>query len=341
MNSRSGGPLRCALFLAALALAGTMSAEPADVISRLLDAEGGFSPALWSSLDEGRVVAKVLETPDRSEVMTLAVVRVRATRERFLECARDVRCLRQNEDVVEVGRLSPLPEPADLKGLSLDARDVDYLRRCQFARCDVRLWQEAIARFQRQVAWEAPSHPQRAEALLRQTLAEYAAEYAKRGAAALRAYDDNVFSISIGGTLADLLRRRFFTFDADPAFRAAAASTAAPLGDPDDFLYWYKERFWRKSLTALCHVTLRGAGDADTDLGFVLSRQIYASHYFDGAVELTLFRAPAGSDRGLLVFLSRARIDIRPSGFTWYERLLINRLVRRRLEDNSGRCGTG
>jgi hypothetical protein len=320
------------VLLSALTLAGSTTAGPADLIPRLLESEAGLTASLWSALDAGRVVAKVLDTPDRSEVMTVAVVRVRATRQRFLECARDVHCLRQNEDVVDVGRLSPLPESADLKGLSVDARDVDYLRRCRFASCDVRLWQEAIARFRREMAWGAPSHPERVEALFRQTLADYAAEYSKRGATALPAYDDNPFSVSIGGTLVDLLHRRFFTLDADPGFRAALASTAPPVGDADDFLYWYQERFWRKTLTALCHVTIRSAGDGASDIGFVLSRQIYASHYFDGAVELTLFQAAAGSDRGLLVFLSRARIDIRPSGFTWLERVLINRLVRRRLE---------
>jgi hypothetical protein len=325
-------PLACAILLtlAGWGIAATVSA--AAHIQQLLASEGGFTPSLWASVQAGHVEAKTLDTPDRAEVMTLAVTEVRASRERFLACARDVSCLRRNEDVLQLGRLSPAPELADLAGLSLDPKDLDYLHKCRIGACDMRLSQEAIGRFQHEVDWSSTSNPQRAELLLRQVLAQHAAAYALGGAATLPVYDDNSLPVPIGNVLADLLHRRMFSLDLDPALAAHVAELGPPPAGTDDFLYWYKERFWRKSLVALCHVSIREATSEGSELAYVLSRQIYASHYFDGAIELTLYIAPPGSDRGLLVFLSRARADIRPSGFTWYERIIINRLVRRRLE---------
>jgi hypothetical protein len=312
-----------------LLLLGLVAVSPAaaEELQRLVASEGALSASQSSALDHGAVVAKVLDSPDASEVVSLGLVRVTATREAFLRCARDVECLRHNEDVAHTGRME------DLSGLSLDSRDLGYLRRCRPTDCDVRLGRDSIERFQHGIDWSDPGHPGKAAALFREELEQLAAGYRAGGLEALPAYEDNPAPTSVAGTLADLLQRRFFTLDLDPDLSRRLASSPGESPGDGDFLYWYQERFWRKTLTAVCHVSVLQSQRGDADLAFVLSRQIYASHYFDGAVELTLYLAPAGSNRGTLVFLSRARADVRPSGFTWLERLLINRLVRRRLEE--------
>lgn len=96
---------------------------------------------------------------------------------------------------------------------------------------------------------------------------------------------------------------------------------------------WAKERFWRKVLVSLHHVTIADRSGRTEERVFVVSKQPYASHYFEASVEVMLFvRCPGDDERGWLMFLSRARTDIRPSGFTWLERLLLKRLVRGRLQ---------
>ena len=58
--------------------------------------------------DLDRLTARVIDTPDRSEVMLLATARVRASRKAFLACASDPSCLRASGDLLGAGRL-----PAD------------------------------------------------------------------------------------------------------------------------------------------------------------------------------------------------------------------------------------
>ena len=100
----------------------------------------------------------------------------------------------------------------------------------------------------------------------------------------------------------------------------------------DDYLCWRQERFWTQSLVTLEHVALEQTGNGTV---VVLVKQLYASHYFDAALSAFAFEPdPAGG--GLLLQMNRVSADVRPSGFTWVERLLVNRLVRGRLVRHLG-----
>ena len=324
---------RAALAMLALAAAGLPPATAPDPRA-LLKAEALLTDVDAQLLDAGGIVAKVLDSPDHAEIVSFAVLRVRADADRFLECMRDVRCLKANEDVVEVGRLGTSPSVRDLAGLSLDARDREYLSRCETGRCDVRLPDEAIEKFRTGVDWSSPQSPVTADALFRTTLADLAAAYLAKGNAALAQYHDNPRPVSVGASLDELLRRRLFVLDGVPEVVGYLRDfPAASLGATDDFLYWYKERFWRKTVVCLNHVTIYEKDDGPTPRVYVASKQLYATHYHESSIELHLFVEDPAGDAGTLVFLSRARADIRPGGFNWLERVIIRRLVRGRLEN--------
>jgi hypothetical protein len=334
---RGSGPAGVTRGLVALVALSAAAVVPAARVAdprELMKSEAVLTDADAQLLDAGGVVAKVLESPDHSEIVSFAALRVRADADRFLECMRDVHCLKANEDVLEVGRFGVTPSVRDLAGLTLDPRDRDYLSHCESGRCDVRLSDEAIERFRTGVDWSSPQSSVTAAALFRATLTELATAYLAKGNAALVQYHDNPRPVSVADSTTELLRRRLFVLDGAPELVTYLRDfPSASLTPADDFLYWYKERFWRKTAVCVNHVTVYDKGEGAARRVYVASEQLYATHYHESSLELHLFAEDATGESGTLVFLSRARADIRPGGFNWLERVIIHRLVRGRLEN--------
>jgi hypothetical protein len=317
------------LFLAAA----TPGVTVPDAVT-LLTNEGALTAGERAEFDAGRPVVRVIDTPDRAEVMTLSAIRVRATAERFLACARDVSCLHKNEDALQAGRLGSRPTTADLATLSLDKRDSDSLAHCEVGRCLVRLSADAIRRFKKDVDWSSPESARQAEEVFRAVLADAATRYAEQGDRGLMVYQDDGRVVSVETGLNSLLGRRFFLFDLAPELRRHLVEfPASTLKTDDDYLCWYREKFWRKTVTALNHVTVYEKTGPPTPFVLASSKQLYASHFYESAVELLAYFGEPIRGGGTIVYLNRTRADIRPGGFTWLERVLIRRLTRGRLEN--------
>jgi hypothetical protein len=97
-------------------------------------------------VERGGIVAKVIATSDRSEILSLSAMRVRTTpakvRERFLR----VETWRRDPWVIQIGVVGPTPSTANMEGLTLDSGDVKHLSRCRVGDCDIRLPADAIER---------------------------------------------------------------------------------------------------------------------------------------------------------------------------------------------------
>jgi hypothetical protein len=297
----------------------------------LLD-EGKLTDPEIGTVDRGGIVAKVIDTPDRSEVLSLAIMRVKTTPERVMERFRNVEEWRQDPFVLQAGRVGGTPATSGLESLTLDPRDVKGLARCRVNDCNLRLPAEDIEQFRKDVDWSSPASADRATAMFRQLLAGYAASYLSRGNDALPKYDNNDDPVRIADGLRQLIPRARFLGDAAPDLQAylSAFPKERPV-DAEDLVYWQKEKFWLLNVVSLVHSTLVDRTTPSGRLVMVVSKQLYADHYYEASLYLTAYLESPGGD-AYLVSLNRTRADIRPSGFNWIERLLLNRMVRRRLE---------
>src|SRR5262245_7942462 len=113
-----------------------------------------FAPEQLLRLQAGDAVVKVYQEEDRTEVLTLAAVRVSARADALVACARDPRCLRAQPDTEQTGRLAAQPSPRDLTDLRLPASILERLEECRVGRCGVRLGQRDIERVGT-VAWKS------------------------------------------------------------------------------------------------------------------------------------------------------------------------------------------
>jgi len=223
---------------------------------------------------------------------------------------------------------------AEAARLTLDARHVPMLRKCRVGRCDLRLPEEVIAEV-RALPWDSPAARGAAEQAVRGFLARYAARYAEQGNGALPVFADRRVPVSSAESTRALVERPLPLLDLAPGLRAHVRDAPRATAPRASYLYWYKERFHRKLLLAVHHVSLASASTPAGEAMVVASKQVVATNYMNSALEVTAF-FPSPGGGGLVAYESRARTDIRPSGFTWIERVLLRRLLRARLEDQLG-----
>ena len=292
----------------------------------------GLTPSDLENIERGGMVAKVIDTGDRSEILSLAVMRVRTTPVRVLERLRRAVGWPREPWVIEVGPLSAVPSPRDLEALTLDPGEIKQLGKCRVRDCRLRLSADAIERLRKEVDWSSASHAARADALFRETLADYTASYLARGDAGLIRYENNDDPARIADGLRLLMERSDFLRETAPDVLAYMGTF--PRGRPadeEDRLYWLKEKFWLLDVVSLNHVAIVARDTPSGRLILAVTKQLYASHYYESSLGATAFvEGPAGS--GYLAFINRSRADIRRSGFNWFERGLLKYLVRGRLE---------
>src|SRR5437899_8757886 len=78
-----------------------------------LRAEIGLTATELGTLERGGDVARVIDTGDRREVLSFAVMRVRTTPARVLDRRRGLEGRRQPPWTHAIGRRGPVPAPAD------------------------------------------------------------------------------------------------------------------------------------------------------------------------------------------------------------------------------------
>jgi len=293
--------------------------------------EAHLSPSEIAAVEKGEVVAKMIDTDDRSEVLSAAVLRIRTTPEAVLRWMRGGDDWRRQPWVVQTGRLGLPPAPGDLATLTLDANDIRDLARCRVGDCEVRLSEEAIEQFRTRIPWSSPLAAAEANHLARELLGNYAAEYARAGDAALFEYRNNDDPVHIATGFHRILSRSSFLEATAPDLAAYLASYPERRpADAEEFLYWMKEKFWRTGVLSLNHCVIVDRRPLGERIIIATTKQLYATHYYEASLTTTMFTQEARGS--YLMTINRTRADIRPSGFTWIERLLLNRLVRRRVD---------
>lgn len=320
------------LVVAFMALAGDAAAGrllPSPL--QFLRTDAGFSAVDIGSMEQGRILARVVDTGDNSEVFVVGAMKVHTTTARVLAQVRAFEGRRRPGDILQAGRLSSLATPADLAGLSLDAADLAALGKCRVNDCDERLPAASMTRFHDEVDWKSGDRATKAAAWWRETLAAFAAAYQARGNAGLVQYDNNDMPVKLGDSVAKVLARSDYIAESAPAlYRYLESFPKDPPSGIEEYLYWLKERFWIKTVVSMNHVLIASGGDAAHPYVLAVAKQIYANHYFESSLSITVFIQTGGG--GYLVYLSRTRADIRATGFNFLERVLLRRLVVGRLD---------
>lgn len=308
-------PMR--LTLTAMAVLLAVSAVPAaptlDPARSLLMAGFHLSAAEIQRLDRGQVIARTLEVKNRREIATLGIIRIATSPANYVEHLTDIVSFKQTEGVLQIGTFSNPPALRDVASLTIEDADLKLLRECRVDECDVRLGADGIERVRREIDWRAPDASRKASQLVLELLVEYVARYRQSGTAATMEYAGRAPRLNVGREFASLLDADTFTADYAPRLRRHLLEyPASPSEKVTDFVYWSKELVRGRPVISITHVATAAAVDGSPLAYAIGSKQIYAMHYYDASLGLTLLLPDrtASAPATYVIYLNRSRIDL-------------------------------
>ena len=248
----------------------------------------GLSQAEISDIQSGKPVAKALPSRTRAEVFLFGAVYIHATPDSYFRYATDFDQLRKLPVYLQIGVFSNPPQLSDLKDFSFSKEDIEGLKDCKPGACMIQMPASYIDELQRSINWASPDRDEQVNQLLQKTALQRLLEYQREGDAALGTYDDQSDPTNVAQQFAYILSYHKGLLDHLPDFYHYLLSypNAKPANVESTF-YWARVKFGLKpTLRIVQAVTLTG-GPADPVAYAIADKQLYASHYFETALDLS------------------------------------------------------
>ncbi len=197
--------------------------------------------------------------------------------------------LRKLPSYLAIRKFSDPPQLSDLDGFTLEADDIKQLKDCEPGRCDVQLPSEAMDEFKQSVNWSAPDAANQVNRLGQKMALEALQRYIQGGNAALGTYRDKHHPAAVAETFHSLLSRS----KALPVYlpeldRYLLDYPEAESENIQSEFYWEKVNFGLKpTLRIVQAIVYRGPRSTDPAYA-IAEKQLYASHYFETALDLTV-----------------------------------------------------
>ncbi len=300
VNASSGGHVRIGLLLAATILllqlplfslsdgrqsARDQSAEPDKFYRQYV----GLTDGQIASIHSGKAIAKIIESPTPDEVFVFGSVHINSTPESYLEFASDIDQLRKLPGYLAIRKFSDPPQLSDLEGFTLDEDDIKELKNCKPDDCKVQLPAESMDEFKKQVNWSAPDAANQVNHLGQQMALEALQQFIHGGNEALGTYRDKKHPTAVAETFASLLSRsKALPLYLPELDRYLLDYPTASSDQIQSQFYWEKINFGLKpTLRMVQAIVFHGA--APTEPAYAVAvKQLYASHYFETALDLTV-----------------------------------------------------
>ena len=291
------------------------------------------SPTERRKIDRGEVLVKILPGQGR-EIAVFAAGSLNASADTLIARVRNIVELKKSSYVPAIARFSDPPDITDLSTLTLDEVDLTGIRNCRPGNCELKLGAAEIERLRGVIAVNGGNWKVAVTQEFRRLVLERVNAYLARGHRGIPDYQARQEPVNLGSTFSMLLQR-------SPYLQARATELAGylerypavQLPGLESFLYWSKEKFARKPVISVTHVAImRGNGRSQFPEVLIASKQVFATHYTNGALALTMLLSdPPGSSPSYLVHVNRSMVDV-AAGFLGSRRVLIERRVRQETE---------
>ena len=282
-RSRDGLCLLVLAAVAALARAQAPAAESATrpFLRKVIQLDDGQLEAI----EKGEVVTKQLPSPEKPEIAAFGVVKVSGTIDTLRERMRDFQSFRKVPQVPEIGRFSKPPRVEDLAGLTFPDDDVDAIKDCKPGKCDVKIGTATLARLQKEIDWKAPDARARSAAMIKEVMASYVKAYEEGGTDAMGVIVDKSKPRALSEEFRTLLKNSPYLAEYVAAFNQYMQDNPkGQLPGATDVLYWTKDTFGLKPVVSMYHATIYKPEDRPGL--FLAVKTLYASHYFNAALEI-------------------------------------------------------
>jgi hypothetical protein len=249
----------------------------------------GLSDDQIRAIHSGQSVAKILDSPTADEVFVFGAVYVRSTPEAYLKLASDIDALKKLPNYLAIRKFSDPPQLSDLAGFSLEEEDLKDLQKCREGKCEIQLPTDAIEEFRTKVNWSASDAPEQANRIAKALVLEALKKYKEGGNTALGVYRDKSNPAGVEQAFQSLVSRSKALPVYLPELQAYLLNYPnANSKNIESEFYWEKVNFGLKPTIRLLQAVLYRGADPSGPQYAVAIKQLYATHYFHTALDLTV-----------------------------------------------------
>jgi hypothetical protein len=246
------------------------------------------------------------------QLAVFVATRLDAPADALVAWTRRIAQLKQSRFVLEIGRFSDPPTPADLDKLSLDERDLEAIRECRPADCALKLSAPEIESLKSAAESGGKGWHQAVEQEFRRLVVARVNLYRTAGLNALPPTHDRSTPNHLEKVFASILAKSPYLERLPNVERWLKNYPDVTAAGIESFFYWSKEQYGRgKPVISVTHV-----GIVHTQSGHnlpavvVVGKQILATHYVEGALGLTMVIPDSANGTSYLVYLNRSQLDL-------------------------------
>jgi hypothetical protein len=249
----------------------------------------GLADEQIRELHEGKAIAKILDSPTADQVFVFGSVYIHSTPEHYLQFASDLDELRKLPSYLAIQQFSSPPQLTDLEGFTLDSEDFKELKDCKPGHCKFQLPAERMDEFQRSIDWSAPDAADQVNRLAQKMALQALVDYQRGGNAALGAYRDKSHPAAVAETFGSLADRTKGLPVYLPKLHEYLLNypNAEPSNIESQF-YWEKVNFGLKPTFRVIQAVVYHGKSSTEPVYAVALKQIYATHYFEAALDVTV-----------------------------------------------------
>jgi hypothetical protein len=221
-------------------------------------------------------------------VFLFGAVHISSDPERYVEYSNDFERLRKLPNYVAIGAFSSQPQLSDLNGFGFDSEDVRALKDCRPGDCLVQMPAGTMDEIRRSIDWSSPGVNDEVNEYLKKAALERITEYQREGDKALGTYNDKRDPTEVSKAFAFMLNYSHVLPERLPEFYNYVLSYPANRpANVNDVLYWERVKFGLKpTLRVIQKFVMKGKPN-DPVAYALAQKQLYASHYFETAIDLS------------------------------------------------------
>jgi len=261
-------------------------------------------------IDRDEVLARVLSGKS-GQLAVFVATRLNAPPDALMGWMRAIAELKRSKFVLAIGRFSDMPQVSDLDDLTLDQGDLDAIQRCRPGDCGLKLSAEEIESLTAAAAAAGVEWRDAVQQEFRRLLVERVQQYRTGGLAVLPPPADRKKPRKPDEALSAIVKQS--------PYLAKLPQVVAWLNDyphadsgVESFFYWSKEYYGGgKPVISITHLGIvRPESDHRLPAILVAGKQIFATHYLEGGLGLTMVLRDATHGTPYLAYINRSQVDM-------------------------------
>jgi hypothetical protein len=264
-----------------------VSAQDAKLMKFFRDGVA-LTPDQIAAIRGGQPVAKNLPSRAPAEVFLFGAIYIHATPESYLKFAQDFDRLRKLPNYLALGVFSNPPQAPDLKDFSFDNDDIKALKNCTPGDCLIQMPASSIEALQSSIDWSAPDFGDQVNRQLQKTALQRLLDYQQRGNPVLGVYNDKRDPTEVPQQFAYMLSYSKALPENLPDFYQYLLDyPRAKPSNVEDAFYWARVKFGLKPTLRIVQMVTMHGNPGDPVAYAIAQKQLYASHYFETALDLS------------------------------------------------------